>query len=135
MVLLVSLVTYWLNPTGENTGCGKEGCLEAYCSASGMKRTAFELMCDMVDESELRQYNYYELTSEKIYDAALRNDPVALKAFEYTGRILGSKLADAVAFSSPEAIFLFGGLAKSGDLLFKPTIESFEEASFTNLQE
>lgn len=116
-----------VEPYGRKCGCGKEGCLEAYCSASGMKRTAFELMCDMVDESELRQYNYYELTSEKIYDAALRNDPVALKAFEYTGRILGSKLADAVAFSSPEAIFLFGGLAKSGDLLFKPTIESFEE--------
>ncbi len=116
-----------VEPYGRKCACGKQGCLETYCSASGIKRTVFELLCDMIDDSELRQYNYLELTSEKIYEAALRNDPIALKAFEYTGRILGSKLADAVAFSSPEAIFLFGGLAKSGELLFKPTLESFEE--------
>ena len=116
-----------VEPHGRKCGCGKQGCLETYCSATGIKRTAFELICDMADESELRQYNWFELTSEKIYEAALRNDPIALKAFEYTGQILGSKLADAVAFSTPEAIFLFGGLAKSGELLFKPTIESFEE--------
>jgi len=112
---------------GRKCGCGKQGCLETYCSASGIKRTVFELLCDMTEESELRQYNFLELSSEMIYEAALRNDPIALKAFEYTGQILGSKLADAVAFSSPEAIFLFGGLAKSGDLIFKPTCESFEE--------
>jgi glucokinase len=116
-----------VEPHGRKCGCGKQGCLETYCSASGIKRTVFELICDMTEDSELRQYNFFELSSEMIYEAALRNDAIALKAFEFTGQILGSKLADAVAYSSPEAIFLFGGLAKSGDLLFKPTYESFEE--------
>jgi len=116
-----------VEPQGRQCGCGKLGCLETYCSAPGIKRTAFKLMCDMAEDSELRQYNFYELTSEKIFDAALRNDHIAIMAFEYTGLILGSKLADAVAHTSPEAIFLFGGLAKAGDILFKPTIKSFEE--------
>lgn len=116
-----------VEPHGRQCGCGKLGCLETYCSAPGIKRTAFKLMCDMAEDSELRQYNFYELTSEKIFDAALRNDHIAIMAFEYTGLILGSKLADAVAHTSPEAIFLFGGLAKAGDILFKPTIKSFEE--------
>ncbi|MDP4207525.1 MAG: ROK family protein [Bacteroidota bacterium] len=115
-----------VEPNGRKCGCGKLGCLETYASATGIKRTVFKLLCDMTDESELRQYNFYELTSEKIYEAALRNDPVALKAFEFTGNILGAKLADAVAFSTPEAIFLFGGLAKAGEVLFKPIRESFE---------
>lgn len=116
-----------VEPHGRQCGCGKLGCLETYCSAPGIKRTAFKLMCDMAEDSELRQYNFYELTSEKIFDAAIRNDHIAIMAFEYTGLILGSKLADAVAHTSPEAIFLFGGLAKAGDILFKPTIKSFEE--------
>lgn len=112
---------------GRTCGCGRKGCLETYCSATGMKRTAFQLLCDMTEESELRQYNYFELNSEKIYDAALRNDPIALQAFEMTGKILGEMLADFVAGTTPEAIFLFGGLAKSGELLFKPTREHFEK--------
>jgi len=113
-------------PNGRQCGCGRQGCLETYASATGMKRTAFELMCNMTEDSELRKYNFSDLTSEKIYEAAKRNDPIALKAFEYTGFILGAKLADAVAITTPEAIFLFGGLAKAGELLFKPTRESFE---------
>ena len=116
-----------VEPNGRMCGCGRHGCLETYCSASGIKRTAYKLMCDMTEDSELRQFNYYELTSEKIFDAAKRNDPVALKAFEFTGYMLGAKLADAVAITTPEAIFLFGGLAKAGDVLFEPTIKSFEE--------
>ncbi len=116
-----------VEPNGRRCGCGKLGCLETYCSATGIKRTAFKLMCDMSEDSELRQYNFYELTSEKIFEAAKRKDPIAIEAFEYTGFILGAKLADAVAHTSPEAIFLFGGLAKAGEILFKPTIKSFEE--------
>jgi glucokinase len=115
-----------VDPNGRKCGCGRQGCLETYASATGMKRTAFELMCNMTEDSELRKYNFSDLTSEKIYDAAKRNDPLALKAFEYTGFVLGAKLADAVAITTPEAIFLFGGLAKAGELLFKPTRESFE---------
>jgi len=111
---------------GRQCGCGKRGCLETYASATGIKRTVFQLMCDMTEDSELRQYNFYEITSEMIYEAALRNDPIALKAFEFTGSLLGERLADAVAITTPEAIFLFGGLAKSGEVLFKPIRESFE---------
>ena len=111
---------------GRECGCGKLGCLETYASATGIKRTVFQLMCDMTEDSELRQYNFYETTSEKIYEAALRNDPIALKAFEFTGKLLGARLADAVAITTPEAIFLFGGLAKAGDVLFKSIRESFE---------
>jgi len=81
----------------------------------------------MMEESDLRKYNYHDLTSEKIYEAAKNNDPIALKAFEYTGTVLGTQLSNAVAYTTPEAIFLFGGLAKAGDLLFKPTRESFED--------
>ncbi len=116
-----------VEPNGRQCGCGKLGCLETYCSATGIKRTAFKLMCDMSVDSELRKYNYHELTSEIIFEAAKHNDLIAIEAFKYTGYILGIKLADAVAHTTPEAIFLFGGLAKSGEIIFKPTIESFEK--------
>lgn len=114
-------------PGGRACGCGKHGCLETYASATGIKRTVFQLMCDMMDVSELRQYNYYEISSEMIYEAALQNDPIALRAFEFTGHILGSRLADMVHITTPEAIFLFGGLAKAGEILFRPIRESFEQ--------
>jgi glucokinase len=111
---------------GRECGCGKKGCLETYTSATGIKRTAFQLLADSYADSELRLYSFNELTSEKIYDAATNGDAIAIEAFEYTGRILGARLADAVAITTPEAIFLFGGLAKAGEILFKPTRESFE---------
>jgi glucokinase len=114
---------------GRVCGCGKLGCLETYASATGIKRTVFELLCNLNTESELRKINFNDLTSEKIYEAALRNDVVALKAFEYTGNILGAKLADAIAITTPEAVFLFGGLAKAGELLFRPVRESLEKNS------
>ena len=81
-------------------------------------------------ESELRSYSFDELTSKMISEAAKKGDEIALEAFELTGRILGVKLADAVACTSPEAIFLFGGLAQAGDLLLKPTKIYMEENLF-----
>jgi glucokinase len=112
---------------GRRCGCGKQGCLETYASATGIKRSVFELMANRTDESELRGISANELTAKMISQAAEKGDKIALKAFEYTGRILGRCLADAVAYTSPEAVFLFGGLAKAGDLLIKPTKESMEK--------
>jgi glucokinase len=115
---------------GRQCGCGKLGCLEAYVSATGIKRTAFKLLAERMVESELRNYSFEELTSKMIFAAAEKGDPIALEAFDYTGRILGVKLADAVACTRPEAIFLLGGLAKAGDLLLKPTYKNMDENLF-----
>jgi glucokinase len=113
---------------GRKCGCGNLGCLETYVSAPGIKRTVFELLASDTEGSELVNYNFNELTSEIIYEAAKKNDPVALKAFDITGRILGTKLADSVAHTSPEAIFLFGGLANAGDFILIPAKKYMEES-------
>ncbi len=116
-----------LRVNGRECGCGRRGCLEAYVSAPGIKRTVFELLAEYNEPSELRDYSFNQLDSEIIYQAAKRGDFIALKAFEITGDLLGIKLADAVAHTSPEKIFLFGGLAKSGDYILQPTRKSFEK--------
>jgi glucokinase len=118
--------TFLYNNSGRICGCGRRGCLETYASAQGIKRTMFELMAGEIDASELRDVPYSEMTSEHIYQAAKKGDKLAQKAFDITGEYLGYKLADAVAFSSPEAIFLYGGLAKSGDLILEPTRKYFD---------
>jgi glucokinase len=105
---------------GRLCGCGRRGCLETYVSAPGICRTVLELMADSSMESELRQTPASQLSSKNIYQAAVNGDSLALDAFEKTGRILGEALADAVSYFSPEAVILYGGLAESGDLLFKP---------------
>lgn len=115
---------------GRECGCGKLGCLETYVSATGIKRTVFKLLADRACKSELRDISFNELTAKMISDAALKGDPIALEAFERTGTILGVKLADAVACTSPEAIFIFGGLAKAGELIFNPVRKSMEENLF-----
>ena len=115
---------------GRECGCGKRGCLETYVSATGIKRTMFKLFSERVVDSELRNYNFEELTSKMISEAAKKGDQLALEAFEITGRILGVKLADAVTCTSPEAIFLFGGLTKAGNLLMEPTKRYMEENLF-----
>lgn len=115
---------------GRDCGCGKSGCLETYVSATGIKRTVFKLMAERVVESELRDYSFTDLTSKMISEAAKKGDKIALEAFELTGRILGVKLADAITCTSPEVIFLFGGLAQAGDLLLKPTRKYMEENLF-----
>ena len=107
---------------GRACGCGKTGCLEAYCSATGVARTAREWL-EMTDEpSELRSLD--KITSKDVYDAAKDGDKLAIKIFEYTGRILGEKLADFIEFSAPEAIVLFGGLARSKEFLTEPILNA-----------
>ena len=114
-------------PDGRQCACGKKGCLETYVSAPGIKRTLFELMATEIDNSELRSKSFHQLTAKMICDAATKGDSLALKAFEFTGKMLGMKLSDAVAHTSPEAIFLFGGLAEAGDLIFAPAKKYMEE--------
>lgn len=108
-------------------GCGRKGCLETYVSATGIKRTLFKLMGDMIDDSSLRNISFDNLTAAMINDAAKKGDKIAIRAFEHTGRMLGFKLADVVAHTNPEAIFLFGGLALAKDLIFEPTRRYMEE--------
>ncbi|MBO5456859.1 MAG: ROK family protein [Muribaculaceae bacterium] len=112
---------------GRLCGCGRTGCLEAYCSASGVARTAREFLEIRADESLLRNIPIDAITSKDVYDAAVNGDKLANEIFEYTGNILGEAFADFTVFSSPEAIILFGGLAKSGELLMRPLRESMEK--------
>lgn len=112
---------------GRQCGCGKQGCLETYVSATGIKRTTFKLLADSNVSSELRSISYEDMTSKMIFEAARKGDSIALEAFEYTGRILGAKLADAVGHTSPEAIFLLGGLAKAKEFIIDPTKKYMEE--------
>ena len=115
-----------VNPAGRFCNCGKRGCLETYVSATGIRRTVYKLLADHLEDSELRGISFDNLNTKMITDAAVRGDVVALAAFEYTGRILGMKLAETVVHTDPEAIFLFGGLSLAGDLIFKPTIRHME---------
>ncbi len=115
-----------VNYAGRYCNCGKRGCLETYVSATGIKRSVYKLLADHLEPSELREISFDNLNTTMITDAALRGDIVAREAFEYTGRILGTKLAETVMHTDPEAIFLFGGLSLAGDLIFKPTIKYLE---------
>ena len=112
---------------GRQCGCGRRGCLETYVSATGIKRTAFELMATMTAPSKLRDIAFADFDASMISAAAAQGDPVALEAFRVTGEILGRALADIVAITSPEAIFLFGGLSKAGKFIFEPTQWYMEE--------
>jgi glucokinase len=116
-----------VNPTGRYCNCGKRGCLETYVSATGIKRTVYKLLADHLEPSELRGISFEDLNTKMISEAAHRGDIVAKEAFEYTGRILGMKLADTVVHTDPEAIFLFGGLAQAGELIFSPTLYHMEQ--------
>ncbi|MGM0473856.1 MAG: ROK family protein [Bacteroidota bacterium] len=112
---------------GRQCGCGKRGCLETYVSATGIKRTVFELMAEMVTESEFRKIPFSRLNPKMITTLAEKGDPIAIKAFEKTGYLLGRSLADSVAHISPARIFLFGGLARAGKWIINPTKKSMEE--------
>ena len=112
---------------GRLCGCGRTGCLEAYTSATGVARTAREFLELRNDESTLRQLPIQEITSKDVYDAAVSGDKLSQDIFEYTGTILGEAFADFIAFSSPKMIVLFGGLAKSGELIMRPIREAMEK--------
>ena len=112
---------------GRECGCGKKGCLETYASATGIVRTVFELLANSREESILRTISFNDLSSKKIYEAAIKGDKIANQAFEFTGMILGKCLANSIAYTSPEAIFLFGGLAQSGNLILEPTNKYMQE--------
>jgi glucokinase len=110
---------------GRLCGCGRNGCLETYTSATGIVRTANEFLETKTISSSLR--NLTTITSKNIYDAAVKGDFLALEIFEFTGKILGQSLADAIAITSPEAIILFGGLAQAGKFIFEPTRKYMEQ--------
>src|SRR5882757_8289738 len=109
-----------------HSGTGKHGPLEAYASATGVRLTAIEVMGKSKEPSLLRDVPVDELDSKAVYEAAIRGDKLAKDIFDFTGGILGMALANFVMFSSPEAIILFGGLTKAGDLILKPTRENME---------
>ena len=111
---------------GRLCGCGKHGCLETYCSATGVARSAREILSATTKDSLLRNIPVDDITSKDVFDAAMEGDEVAKEIFEFTGKILGQSLADFVAFSAPEAIVLFGGLSKAGDLIMNPIREHME---------
>lgn len=107
-------------------GTGKKGSLESYASATGVTFTAVEMLAKSKEDSLLRKVPKEKLDSKAVYEAAILGDKLALEIFEFTGKILGLSLANAIMFSSPEAIILFGGLTKAGDLILKPTKEHME---------
>lgn len=111
---------------GRKCKCGKTACLETYVSATGLKRTVYKLLADHHVDSELRKYSFEDLDTKIVAQAAENGDELAIEAFEYTGKILGTKLADTVNHTNPEAIFIMGGLAQARDLIFKPTIKALE---------
>ncbi|MBR4519954.1 MAG: ROK family protein [Paludibacteraceae bacterium] len=113
---------------GRLCGCGQRGCIEAYASATGVARTAREIITATTQPTLLRQLpDIDHITSKDVFDAAEQGDLVAKQIFDYTGHLLGMKMADYVHFSSPEAIILFGGLTKSGHWIMDPIREAFEQ--------
>ncbi len=117
---------------GRTCGCGKKDCLETYVSATGIKRTIFSLLAKRHVESRFRNVSFDDLSTEDITLAADNGDKIALEAFEFTGKILGRKLAEVVMLFNPEAIFLAGGLSLAGDYIIKP-IRKYMEKDVLNV--
>lgn len=111
---------------GRLCGCGRCGCLEAYCSATGVARTAREMLHTTNEPSSLRELNPENITSLDVAIAANNGDALAKKVYEFTGEMLGAACADFTAFSSPEAFVFFGGMAKAGDLIMEPIKRSYD---------
>ena len=116
---------------GRQCGCGRCGCLETYCSATGVARTAKEKI-DCTDEPSLLRDIEGEITSKDVYDAAMQGDRLGNEVFAFTGQLLGESCADFATFSDPEAFVFFGGLTKAGDLLMNPIVKTYQETVFDN---
>ena len=121
-------VTIVRGKDGRLCGCGRTGCLEAYCSATGVARTAREILANTDRPSLLRDKPAEDIESLDVSIAAGKGDEVANEIFQFTGKMLGEACADFAAFSSPEAFIFFGGLCKAGDLIMKPIEESYDKA-------
>lgn len=119
-----------VQPEGRLCGCGRKGCVETYSSVTGIKKTALELIRETCTNSILRTLPEEEIGGKTIYQAGMQGDELAIKCFDITAKMLAIGMANAVAITSPEKIFLFGGLTKSGDLLMTPLKKYFEESLF-----
>ena len=119
-------VTMVRGEEGRSCGCGRKGCLEAYCSATGVARTAREMLANSVRPSLLRNIKPENITSLDVSIAAGKGDELANEIFQFTGKMLGEACADFAAFSSPEAFIFFGGLVKAGELIMKPIREAYD---------
>lgn len=115
------------SPAARSCGCGRKGCLETYCSATGVARTAREILAKDDRPSLLRKLDPEEITSLDVYQAAEAGDAIAIEIFDWTGTILGRSCADFATFNTPEAFVFFGGLTKAGDYLMNPLRKAFEE--------
>ena len=120
-------VTMVRGAEGRSCGCGRTGCLEAYCSATGVARTARELLSTTTRPSILREMNPEDITSLDVSIAAGKGDELAKEIYEFTGHMLGQACADFAAFSSPEAFIFFGGMVKAGELIMKPIREAYDQ--------
>lgn len=114
-------------PGGRTCGCGRKGCLETYCSATGVARTAREYLDKRDTPSLLRDIKPEDITSFEVYKAAVAGDELAKEIFEVTGSMLGEACANFALFCSPEAFIFMGGLTKAGDLLMKPLQKTYDE--------
>lgn len=116
-----------VEPEGRPCGCGRKGCLETYCSATGVVRTTVAMLEESTEPTSLRDIPREELSSYEVYKAAMAGDAMAQEVFRQTGRRIGVACANIATFLSPEAFIFFGGLAQAGDLLFRPMEEAYNE--------
>ena len=116
-----------VDPDGRPCGCGRKGCLETYCSATGVVRTTLAMLETSTGATELRNIPREEITSYAVYKAAMAGDALAQEVFRQTGTRIGKACAEIATFLSPEAFIFFGGLAQAGDLLFWPIEEAYNE--------
>lgn len=116
-----------IEPDGRPCGCGRKGCLETYCSATGVVRTAIAMLEESSEATSLRDIATDKLTSYEVYKAAMAGDAMAQEVFKQTGRRIGIACANIATFLSPEAFIFFGGLAQAGELLLRPIEEAYNE--------